>query len=132
MSVPHFEFACDKLTHSLRPTIFCDDFCIRVVYIAFDSIGESRTSYSSANEIKFKGIHTYADRSLHMKNKRAAQGGRFTREDANTKAWTHAKYVSAQARSTNMIAELEMDKANEQMETVFLDPDQKSPRAQDF
>lgn len=31
-----------------------------------------------------------------------------------------------------MIAELEMDTSNETMGTVFLDPDQKSPRAQDF
>ena len=31
-----------------------------------------------------------------------------------------------------MIAELEMDTLNETMRTVFLDPDQKSPRAQDF
>jgi ATP-dependent Clp protease ATP-binding subunit ClpA len=31
-----------------------------------------------------------------------------------------------------MIAEMEMDKTEELMGTVFLDPDQKSPRAQDF
>jgi len=31
-----------------------------------------------------------------------------------------------------MIAEIEMDKIEESMRTVFLDPDQKSPRAQDF
>ena len=31
-----------------------------------------------------------------------------------------------------MIAELEMEKQNETMDTVFLDPDQKSPRAQEF
>ncbi len=31
-----------------------------------------------------------------------------------------------------MIAEIEMDKIEESMGTVFLDPDQKSPRAQDF
>jgi ATP-dependent Clp protease ATP-binding subunit ClpA len=31
-----------------------------------------------------------------------------------------------------MLATMEMEKENETMETVFLDPDQKSPRAQDF
>ena len=31
-----------------------------------------------------------------------------------------------------MIAEMEKDKTEELMGTVFLDPDQKSPRAQDF
>lgn len=31
-----------------------------------------------------------------------------------------------------MLATMEMEKENEIMETVFLDPDQKSPRAQDF
>src|SRR4030095_3268386 len=31
-----------------------------------------------------------------------------------------------------MIAEMELEKLNKTMGTVFLDPDQKSPRAQDF
>jgi len=31
-----------------------------------------------------------------------------------------------------MIAEMDMDTLNDNMDTVFLDPDQKSPRAQDF
>ena len=31
-----------------------------------------------------------------------------------------------------MIAEMDMDTSNDNMDTVFLDPDQKSPRAQDF
>ena len=31
-----------------------------------------------------------------------------------------------------MIAEQEIDKLNDTMGTVFLDPDQKSPRAQEF
>ena len=31
-----------------------------------------------------------------------------------------------------MISEMELNKLNETMGTVFLDPDQKSPRAQDF
>ena len=31
-----------------------------------------------------------------------------------------------------MIAEIDMDTSNDNMDTVFLDPDQKSPRAQDF
>src|SRR3977135_2896583 len=43
---------------------------------------------------------------------------------------------SAAARKTTMIAELEINEMNAQEkqtnETVFLDPDQKSPRAQDF
>src|SRR5918999_7956 len=33
---------------------------------------------------------------------------------------------------TTMISEMEINKLNETMEKVFLDPDQKSPRAQDF
>src|SRR5215217_8210179 len=33
---------------------------------------------------------------------------------------------------TAMLATMEMEKENEMMEKVFLDPDQKSPRAQDF
>src|SRR5688500_612185 len=44
-----------------------------------------------------------------------------------------ARRVSAQlARSTTMIAEMEMDTLNDNTATVFLHPDQKSPRAQDF
>src|SRR5205085_9672250 len=35
-------------------------------------------------------------------------------------------------RRTTMLATIEMEKQNETIETVFLDPDQKSPRAQDF
>ena len=31
-----------------------------------------------------------------------------------------------------MISEMELNKLNDTMGTVFLDPDQKSPRAQDF
>jgi hypothetical protein len=31
-----------------------------------------------------------------------------------------------------MISEMEIEKLNKTMGTVFLDPDQKSPRAQDF
>jgi hypothetical protein len=31
-----------------------------------------------------------------------------------------------------MISEMELEKLNKTMGTVFLDPDQKSPRAQDF
>src|SRR2546425_4833452 len=42
--------------------------------------------------------------------------------------------MSLDLRRTTMIAEMdiEMENANEIKETVFLDPDQKSPRAQDF
>src|SRR5216684_123834 len=42
--------------------------------------------------------------------------------------------MSLDLRRTTMIAEIdiEMENANEIKETVFLDPDQKSPRAQDF
>src|SRR5256885_2078736 len=42
--------------------------------------------------------------------------------------------MSLDLRRTTMIAELdiEMENANEIKETVFLDPDQKSPRAQEF
>src|SRR3981189_268731 len=36
------------------------------------------------------------------------------------------------ARRAAMISEMEIEKLNETMGTVFLDPDQKSPRAQDF
>jgi ATP-dependent Clp protease ATP-binding subunit ClpB len=42
------------------------------------------------------------------------------------------KLSAQQARSTTMIAEMEMDISNDKMATVFLDPEQKSPRAQDF
>src|SRR5256885_16985096 len=36
------------------------------------------------------------------------------------------------ARRTSMISEMEIDKLNDTMGTVFLDPDQRSPRAQEF
>src|SRR6266550_1714033 len=36
------------------------------------------------------------------------------------------------ARRTTMISEMELNKLNDTMGTVFLDPDQKSPRAQEF
>ena len=36
------------------------------------------------------------------------------------------------ARSKPMLAEMDMTRAMNNMGTVFLDPDQKSPRAQDF
>src|SRR5437762_215458 len=35
-------------------------------------------------------------------------------------------------RRTTMIAEMEMEETKDTMEMVFLDPDQKSPRAQEF
>src|SRR3954452_4936718 len=38
----------------------------------------------------------------------------------------------APAGRTTMITEMEIEKLNETMETVFLDPDQKSPRAEEF
>ena len=37
-----------------------------------------------------------------------------------------------QRRKTIMLAEMEMETTNEPMDKVFLDPEQKSPRAQDF
>src|ERR1044072_3546171 len=39
---------------------------------------------------------------------------------------------SRAARRTVMISDMELQKLNKTMGTVFLDPDQKSPRAQDF
>jgi ATP-dependent Clp protease ATP-binding subunit ClpB len=42
-----------------------------------------------------------------------------------------AKKVAPAGRTT-MISEMEIEKLNETMGTVFLDPDQKSPRAQEF
>src|SRR5688572_12155460 len=42
------------------------------------------------------------------------------------------KLLAQQARSRTMIAEMDMDTLNDNTATVFLDPDQKSPRAQDF
>jgi len=39
---------------------------------------------------------------------------------------------TAYARRTAMISEMEIEKLNETMGTVFLDPDQKSQHAQDF
>jgi len=39
---------------------------------------------------------------------------------------------TAYARGTAMISEMEIEKLNETMGTVFLDPDQKSQHAQDF
>src|SRR5678809_244343 len=43
------------------------------------------------------------------------------------------KLISSRAaRRTVMISDMELQKLNETPETVFLDPDQKSPRAQDF
>jgi ATP-dependent Clp protease ATP-binding subunit ClpB len=43
-----------------------------------------------------------------------------------------AKEGTAHARRTIMIAEMRTDKLNDTIGTVFLDPDQKSPRAQEF
>jgi ATP-dependent Clp protease ATP-binding subunit ClpA len=43
-----------------------------------------------------------------------------------------AAKLSRMQGGTNMISEMELDKLNKTMGTVFLDPDQKSPRAQDF
>jgi ATP-dependent Clp protease ATP-binding subunit ClpA len=58
----------------------------------------------------------------------------MTEEQAADRAeGRRVKKLSAQhARSITMIAEKEMDIPNDKMATVFLDPDQKSPRAQDF
>ncbi|MGH9883020.1 MAG: AAA family ATPase, partial [Pyrinomonadaceae bacterium] len=67
-----------------------------------------------------------------MKKKRAAQQGRRMTNNVGRIAPGQAKKGIAHARSTNMIAELEMEKLNDATGTVFLDPDQKSPRAQDF
>jgi ATP-dependent Clp protease ATP-binding subunit ClpA len=69
-----------------------------------------------------------------MKRKRAAERSRIDIEESETPR-QQAHGVRAQARSTEMIAELDMDTLdtlNETTGTVFLDPDQKSPRAQDF
>jgi ATP-dependent Clp protease ATP-binding subunit ClpA len=58
----------------------------------------------------------------------------MTKEQAADRAeGRRVKKLSAQqARSITMIAEKEMDIPKDKMATVFLDPDQKSPRAQDF
>jgi ATP-dependent Clp protease ATP-binding subunit ClpB len=67
-----------------------------------------------------------------MKKKRAAQQDRRMKDEVGRLAPGQTKEGIVHARSTNMIAELEMEKLNDSMGTVFLDPDQKSPRAQDF
>src|SRR6476661_9924111 len=51
-----------------------------------------------------------------------ANGG--STEKALRKSW--------RCKEDHMISEMELNKLNDTMGTVFLDPDQKSPRAQEF
>src|SRR5256712_14076739 len=72
-----------------------------------------------------------ADRSLRMTEADVARRGR----NDNSQKGQISKRASrrtAYARRTAMISEMEIEKLNETMGTVFLDPDQKSQHAQDF
>src|SRR5437762_10657497 len=68
----------------------------------------------------------------YMTNQRAAKKGQTRKKRVHKLSVTHGGQGIAQARSKVMIAEMEIGKLAETMGTVFLDPDQKSPRAQDF
>jgi ATP-dependent Clp protease ATP-binding subunit ClpA len=67
-----------------------------------------------------------------MKKQRLARRERLKKKARSKLSPRPTRKGIAHARSTKMISELEMDKSNETVGTIFLDPDQKSPRAQDF
>jgi hypothetical protein len=62
----------------------------------------------------------------------AAEKGSDTKPVDGNIATARPSEQLAPTRRTTMISEMEIEKLNETMGTVFLDPDQKSPRAQEF
>ncbi|HEV7395843.1 MAG TPA: AAA family ATPase [Pyrinomonadaceae bacterium] len=62
----------------------------------------------------------------------AAEKGSDVKAEAGNIAAERSSGQLAPTGRTTMISEMEIEKLNETMGTVFLDPDQKSPRAQEF
>src|SRR5947207_5766766 len=73
------------------------------------------------------------DRPLRKRGKEdaAEKGSDAKPADGNIARERSSKRLAPAGRTT-MISEMEIEKLNETMGTVFLDPDQKSPRAQEF
>src|SRR6266487_3846091 len=67
-----------------------------------------------------------------MNENQAARRGRARRRRVSKVLHTSAEKENADAGRTIMVAEIEMNKLNDTTGTIFLDPDQKSPHAQDF
>jgi ATP-dependent Clp protease ATP-binding subunit ClpB len=74
-----------------------------------------------------------ADRPLHKRGEEdAAEKGSDAKPATGNIANERPSRKPAPTGRTTMISEMEIEKLNETMGTVFLDPDQKSPRAQEF
>ncbi len=67
-----------------------------------------------------------------MKAEDAAGKGQNTKSERQKASAKSASKQTAEQRRTAVISEMEVQQLNETMGTVFLDPDQKSPRAQEF
>src|SRR5258705_13110606 len=107
--------------------MFCGDKVSAVVYIPFvPETPRSKKSKRKGTAFGARASNKPADRSLHTTGEDVAKAGRGPeKEEPNP-----SKPVDA--RRAAMISEMEIEKLNETMGTIFLDPDQKSPRAQDF
>ena len=108
--------------------MFSDDKASVVVYIP------PVTETPRSKKIKRKGTglgdsasNEPVDRSLHVTEADAANA---SKSPVNSRA--NASRKPGNAWRAAMISEIEIEKLNETMGTIFLDPEQKSPRAQDF
>jgi len=103
--------------------MFCDDKVCAVVYIPpVPETPRSKKSKHKGTAFRAGASNEAADRSLHTTGVDAAKAPK--KPNASRKA--------VDVRRAAMISEMEIEKLNETMGTIFLDPDQKSPRAQDF
>src|SRR5450432_2863069 len=108
--------------------MFCGDKACAVVYIPLvPETPPSEKSKGKETALDARASNEPADRSLHTS---PADAAKATKRPVNSKPNASRKPVDA--RRAAMVSEMEIEKLNETMGTVFLDPDQKSPRAQEF
>ena len=108
--------------------MFCDDKVSAVVYIPL--VPETHRPKKTRRRGTARSAHASnasADRSLHKTGRDVAGA---TKGPGKKRPGTSE--TSVDAWRAVMISEMEIEKLNETMGTIFLDPDQKSPRAQDF
>src|ERR1700694_1124392 len=103
--------------------MFCDDKASAVVYIPpVPETSRSKKSRRKGNAFGARASNQPAECSLNMTGgdaSKARQRPGISKPNASRKL--------VEARRAAMISEMEIEKLNETMGTIFLDPDQKSP-----
>src|SRR6266851_605835 len=110
--------------------MFCDDKPFRVVYIPpVTENARTKKRRSKGTCARTSASNKPAEQSLQMTDEDKADEA--SRSRVQVKSSAHPMRP-VKARRAAMISEMEIEKLNATMGTIFLDPEQKSPRAQDF